>query len=108
MADTIRDGIFSNLVSSGALHVVISKAGLALARTIFAIVASDGGIRLLTRLLLLLLLEFHIVAICGDGVRRNLTRQVVAVFGLVGLARDLLANCLLFLHFFFLSFPRVE
>ena len=104
MADTIRDGIFSNLVSSRALHIVASKAGLALARAILAIVASVGGIRLLPRLLLLSFLELHVVAICGDGVRHNLTGQVVTVFGLVGFARDLLADCLLFLHFFLLKF----
>ena len=104
MADTIRDGILSNLVSSGALHFVASKAGLALARAILAIVASVGGIRLLPRLLLLSFLELHVVAICGDWVRHNLTGQVVTVFGLVGLARDLLADCLLLLHFFLLKF----
>ena len=104
MANAIRDGIFSNLVSGRALHFVASKAGLALARAILAIVASVGGIRLLPRLLLLSFLELHVVAICGDGVRHNLTGQVVTHFGLVRLARDLLADCFLFLHFFLLKF----
>ena len=91
-------------MSSRALHIVASKAGLALARAILAIVAGVSGIRLLFRLLLLSFLELHVVAICGDWVRHNLTGQVVTVFGLVGLARDLLADCLLLLHFFLLKF----
>ena len=86
-------------MSGGALHFVASKTDDALARASVAILTIIGGIRLTSRLILL---KLHVVAICGDMVRRNLTGHVVSVFGLVGLAGDLLADCLLFLHFFFL------
>ena len=110
-ADTIRDGILFILlllVSDWTLIVISEAVCLVLAGTRVAKVAKvgAGGVRLPLSFLQFLF-EFHVDFICGAArVRRYLAGQVITGFGMVGLAGDLPADRLLFLHnvFSFLSF----
>ena len=105
MADTIGDSLVFILLpfSCWTLHLVTSKAGLALTWTRVAIEADFRDFRQLRHIIL----EFQI-AFCGrrvrhPRVRRFMAGQVIAWFGLVGLARDLLTNHFLLLHTFLLN-----